>query len=160
MNELDYESFFSFSKDSSKYKIQLTKAIKFLLSKQRVIEAKHHFNELERINPNHSVVMDLGFEIGTKTFDREMVLKYHNLLEACKKYNKHDLFIKRITFWISINEISNSISDSEELLNDLTLDKVRLLELYRIINHEIKDENLIIMANTTLKKRKLRITRR
>nr|EHL6953310.1 hypothetical protein [Citrobacter freundii] len=75
MNELEYEKLFSFNKSSNKYKIELTKAIKFLLSKQRVIEAKHHFSELERINPNHKIVMELGFELGIKTFDMAMSAK-------------------------------------------------------------------------------------
>lgn len=104
MNEIEYERFFSFNKLNSKYKIELTKAIKFLLSKKRVIEAKHHFFELEKINPNHKIVMELGFELGIKTFDREMSAKYHNLLNGNGKYNQHDLALKRIIYYLSIND--------------------------------------------------------
>lgn len=159
MNELEYERIFSFNKVSGKYKIELTKAIKFLLSKQRVIEAKHHFTELERISPNHKVVMELGFDIGIKTFDRGMVAKYHDLLEGCKKYNKHDLFLKRIVYWLSINAKNNADSDVKILLDDVSLDNGRLIDLYNIIHRELNEEHLIIKANDVLKKRNLRVVK-
>ncbi|WP_233965133.1 hypothetical protein [Pectobacterium versatile] len=157
MNELEYEKFFSFNKESRKYKIELTKVIKFLLSKQRVIEAKYHFIELEKVNPNHVVVMALGFDIGVKTFDREMVVKYHDLLKACKKYNKHDLYIKMIIYWLSINRKDNASLDVKVLLDDVSLDNGRLIKLYNIIYHELNEENLIIKADDVFKKRNLRI---
>ncbi|MFB2710743.1 hypothetical protein ACE1BU_07585 [Aeromonas veronii] len=159
MNEFEYERIFSFNKMSKKYKIELTKVIKFLLSKQRVIEAKHHFTELEKINPNHKVVMELGFDIGIKTFDREMVFKYHDLLEECKGYNKHDLLLKRIVYWLSINAKNNADSDVKILLDDVSLDNVRLIYLYNIIHRELNEEHLIIKANDVLKKRNLRVVK-
>lgn len=157
MNELEYERIFSFNKSSEKYKIALTNTIRFLLSKQRVIEAKHHFIELEKINTNHKIVMELGFDIGIKTFDREMVVKYHNLLEGCKKYNKHDLFLKRIIYWLSINATDKATSDVETLLDDVHLDNGRLLKLYNIIHRELSEEHLARKVDDVLKNRKLRV---
>lgn len=157
MNELEYERFFSFDKFSSKYKIQLTRAIKFLLSKQRVIEAKYHFLELERISPSHRVVMELGIELGIKTFDRVMFAKYHNLLIDNKKYNQHDLALKRIVYYLSINDKENSISNTASLLDDMSLNDDRLLKLYNMIYHELKEDSLLVKADDVLKKKKLRI---
>ncbi|EBF2152788.1 hypothetical protein FZU01_11055 [Salmonella enterica subsp. enterica] len=159
MNELEYEKLFSFNKSSNKYKIELTKAIKFLLSKQRVIEAKHHFSELERINPNHKIVMELGFELGIKTFDMAMSAKYHNLLNDNNKYNQHDLALKRIIYYLSINDKKNASSNVVFLLDDMTLDKDRLLKLYNLIYHELNEEYLLVKANDVLKKRNLRISK-
>ncbi|HBX2615216.1 TPA: hypothetical protein MHU15_26300 [Klebsiella pneumoniae] len=157
MNELEYEKLFSFNKSSSKYKIALTKAIKFLLSKQRVIEAKHHFFELEKINTNHTIVMELGFEIGIKTFDRAMSVKYHNLLNESNKYNQHDLALKRIIYYLSINDEKNASSNVASLLDDMSLDKDRLLKLYNLIHYEINEEHLLVKADDVLKKKNLRI---
>ncbi|HIE5492817.1 TPA: hypothetical protein ACXNPO_005351 [Klebsiella pneumoniae] len=157
MNELEYEKFFSFNKSSDKYKIELTKAIKFLLSKQRVIEAKHHFFELEKINPNHKIVMELGFELGIKTFDREMSVKYHNLLNENKKYSQHEFALKRIIYHLSINDKKNASSDAASLLDDMSLDKDRLLKLYNLIHYELNEECLLIKADDVLKKKNLRI---
>ena len=159
MDELGYEKLFSFNKSSDKYKIELTKAIKFLLSKQRVIEAKHHFSELERINPNHKIVMELGFELGIKTFDRAMSAKYHNLLSDNNKYNQHDLALKRIIYYLSINDKENASSNVVFLLDDIKLDKDRLLKLYNLIHHELNEEYLLVKANDVLKKRNLRISK-
>ncbi|WP_370430367.1 hypothetical protein [Klebsiella michiganensis] len=157
MNEIEYERFFSFNKLNSKYKIELTKAIKFLLSKKRVIEAKHHFFELEKINPNHKIVMELGFELGIKTFDREMSAKYHNLLNGNGKYNQHDLALKRIIYYLSINDKKNASSNVASLLDDMSLDKDRLLKLYNLIHYELNEEYLLIKADDVLKKKNLRI---
>ncbi len=157
MNELEYEKIFSFNKSSNKYKIELTKAIRFLLSKKRVIEAKHHFLELEKINPNHRIVMELGFELGIKTFDREMSIKYHNLLNENKKYNQYELALKRIIYRLSINDKKNASSDAASLLDDMSLDKDRLLKLYNLIHYELNEECLLIKADDVLKKKNLRI---
>lgn len=157
MNELEYEKIFSFNKSSNKYKLELTKAIKFLLSKKRVIEAKHHFFELEKINPNHKIVMELGFELGIKTFDREMSVKYHNLLNENNKYNQHELAIKRIIYYLSINDKKNASSNVASLLDDMNLDKDRLLKLYNLIHYELNEECLLIKADDVLKKKNLRI---
>lgn len=159
MNELGYEKLFSFNKSSIKYKIELTKAIKLLLSKQRVMEAKHHFFELERINPTHKVVMELGFELGIKTFDRAMSAKYHNLLSDNNKYNQHDLTLKRIVYYLSINDEENASSNVHSLLDDTSLDNGRLLKLYNLIYLELKEEHLIIKINNVLKKKKLKISK-
>lgn len=159
MNEFEYEKLFTFNKVNRKYKIKLTDAVKFLLSKQRVIEAKYHFMELEKINPNHKVVMELGFDIGIKTFDRSMAIKYHNLLEECKEYNKHDFLLKRIVYWLSINQKEQAISDACAILDDIILDNDRFIRLYNIIHHELKDEYLIIKANNVLRKKNLKIVK-
>lgn len=97
--------------------------------------------------------MELGLELGIKTFDRVMAKKYHNLLNDDKKYNKHELSIKRIKYYLSINDKENSYSNTNLLLDDMSLDKTRLLELYNLINTELSESDLLNKANDVLKKK-------
>ncbi|HCB2391581.1 hypothetical protein [Escherichia coli] len=101
--------------------------------------------------------MDLGFELGIKTFDRAMSVKYHNLLNDNNKYNQHDLALKRIIYYLSINDKKNASSNVASLLDDMSLDKDRLLKLYNLIYYELNEEYLLIKADDVLKKKNLRI---
>lgn len=159
MNESEYENVFNFNKASKKYKIILTDAIKFLLSRQRVIEAKYHFLELERIGGSGVTVMELGFDIGVKTFDKSMVIKYDGLLDKHKKYKKDNLEMKRLIFWISINSMDNAKVCIKELLNSTTLSNDTLLQLYNLIHREFQDKELVDCADSVIKKRKLMLIR-
>jgi len=159
MKELKYEDFFSTNKSKNSYKKELTNIIKFLLQKKRIIEAKYHFSELEKINPNHLIVMELGLEIGIKTFDREMSIKYHNLLIKNNKYNQIDLAFKRINFYLSINNIENASSSVLSLMDEINLDNGSLLKLYNLIDSELDDKILINKADEILRKKKLRLIR-
>ncbi|CRL60052.1 hypothetical protein [Proteus vulgaris] len=85
MTEDEYEKIFTLDKSSKKYVLKLTSVIKLLMSKQRIIEAKYHFNELEELKPNSKDTMLLGFDIAIKTFDVKMAAKYDNLISTTKK---------------------------------------------------------------------------
>jgi hypothetical protein len=127
MLELEYKKIFSFNKSSEKYKIELTKAIKFLLSKKRVIEAKHHFFELEKINPNHKIVMDLGFEtlfLDKRNFIafvnsilyfsldllKEKIFSYSNSFFELEKINPNHKIVMDLGFELGIKTFDRAMS--------------------------------------------------
>lgn len=160
MNEDEYEKIFTIDKSSKKYFYKLTQAIKFLLSKQRIIEAKHHFKELEILKPNSRDTMILGFNIATKTFDNKMAAKYDKLMVDSRKVNNKELNFKRIIYWLSTNEIDNAEICINYLLDECALTKDELLELYEIIKCEIDIECLNEKINKYAKRMGIKFIRK
>ncbi|WP_368937689.1 hypothetical protein [Morganella morganii] len=142
MNEDEYEKIFTINKSSKNYFYKLTQAIKFLLSKQRIIEAKYHFNELEALKPNSRDTIELGYEIGTRTFDIERVSKYDELIEKIGKVSKKELCFKRMIFWISMNQFSKVESIFNYIIDNLELNDQDMKRLCQLCHEDINGVDL------------------
>lgn len=160
MDEIQYEKLFGMKICDKKSVKFITDAIIFLLSRQRIIEAKYHFKTLEKINPNHKIVMELGLDIGIKSLDFEMVEKYEAMLKKFNLIEKNCILLKRINYYLSINKENNAILLINKILDKPYQNNKELLSLANMINREIGEENKKIIfekINQILKKRNLKL---
>lgn len=102
--------------NSKKYAVRLANYIDGLLSKGRVVEAKHYFKNLIRAKPNHLRTIKLGYSISISSFDNEGVRKFDNQLYQSRP-SEIELLWFRLKYYISVNDIRNVESHCEFLLS-------------------------------------------
>lgn len=89
-----------------KYHKRLIDYINLLISKSRVIEAKHYFSILEYLKPSHHSVMRIGYFISISLFDKVGVEKYDRLF-VMSKTNEVEIFYFRLMYYLSVNNLKN-----------------------------------------------------
>lgn len=119
--ELVERKFRDTPKENKKYAKRLNEYIDFLISKGKIIEAKHFFHILNEHKPDHPRTIRLGYSLSIASFDNEGVRIFDRLL--CESKPKEvEIFLFRLKYYISVNNIkyieescvfllSNSISN-------------------------------------------------
>jgi effector-binding domain-containing protein len=100
----------------NKYKIRLTEYIKFLIQKEKFLEAKYFFNILYKIKNDHPITIRLGYSLSISLFDTEGVKKFDSLLYQSKA-PETELIYFRLKYYYSTNNYKNSAECCEILLS-------------------------------------------
>lgn len=85
-----------------KYTKRLTQYINHLISKGRVLEAKHFFVLLNKEKPNHPTTIRLGYTLSIASFDTEGVRHFDKLLCGLQ-LSEIELMWFRLKFYLSVN---------------------------------------------------------
>lgn len=89
-------------KGNKKYAKRLTEYIDFLVSKGRILEAKHFFYKLYDCKPNHAKTIRLGYFLSIASFDNEGVRRFDRLLYDSRPEDS-ELCWFRLNYYISVN---------------------------------------------------------
>lgn len=140
--------------NSKRYAVRLTNYIDGLLSKGRVVEAKHYFKKLIEAKPNHHRTIKLGYTISISSFDNEGVRKFDSQLYQSRP-SKIEIFWFRLKYYISVNNIRYVESHCEFLLSQ----KLNREQLDTILDVCINSKNYFIVRKlcSYLKRNKMRL---
>lgn len=128
--------------NSKKYTVRLTNYIDGLLSKGKVVEAKHYLKKLIEVKPNHLRTIKLGYSISISSFDSEGVRKFDSQLYQSRS-SEIDLLWFRLKYYISVNNIKDIESHCEFLLSK----KLNNEQLNTILDLCINSKNYFIVGN-------------
>lgn len=107
-------------KGTKKYAKRLTEYINFLISKGKILEAKHFFSLLDAYKPNHSRTIRLGYTLSIASFDQEGVKKFDQLLVESKPAEA-ELAWFQLKYYLSVTDRKNCERTSEFLLSLATM---------------------------------------
>jgi hypothetical protein len=139
----------------NKYKIRLTEYIKFLIQKERFLEAKYFFNILFKIKNDHPLTIKLGYSLSISLFDSEGVKKFDSLLYQSKP-PETELIYFRLKYYHSTNNYKNFTECCDFLLSK----KLNNEQLTTIIEICINRQSYVIANNLIkyLSREKIRLS--
>lgn len=140
-------------KGNKKYAKRLTEYISFLVSKGRIIEAKHFFHDLYDYKPNHARTIRLGYSLSIASFDNEGVREFDRLLYDSKPKDI-ELCWFRLKYYVSVNNRAACEEISEFLLSKTVKDEF----LNTIFEACIHQESYAIAVNIIKYLKKERLT--
>lgn len=139
-----------------KYVKRLSEYISFLLKQGRILEAKHYFDELVKIKPNHKRTLVLGYELSIKNFDNEGVFNFDKQLIG-QKYNEQELLRLRLTYYYSVNNTKAFEQVAQYIFKNLSL-KMDLLNKILPMVVQKKQYGSIAALCTYLRNNKIKLS--
>jgi hypothetical protein len=140
---------------NKKYAKRLTDFIDFLILRGRIFEAKHFFDCLYKLKPNHARTIRLGYRLSIFLFNNESVKKFDKLLHDSKP-SDIELVWFRLMYYHSVNDRKNCEDSCEYLFSK----SIKNDYLNTIIEVCINQNNYAISVNLIryLKKEKINLS--